>query len=423
MFRILLLGLLIGANWGYAATAAGGGSHAYASMLAAVDRQIGDGHDLILILGSNPDEVTGDRNRPFLYSDPLIYTLGNRPSTSGEYDATRHFNVDFNDEAHMRSLAETFKGKFKTIAFDLSVLKFFRTWTNLQYARELLRDDGAFYVPQPSHKNAVFPQTAMLPAEPGEEGGPRSEGFKKRLARSKIPFEAKALGEVKGDFASNQFTCKVVKENDLKNEQVKKIFARSAGREIMAVERGEVIIDVLVAVKSAALNAGTVSFSAFIGNLARYDEMPESAAAGSGGAASAADPFTPPYEEVTARRIVVVPNREGGVVKVLEVNTTPGKGYKEQRSYKIQRVSGGAYTLEGSFYGREDLLNKIVAAESLIQRRPLKIEDFIFDRTIPEKLFVSGLPTSYKFVINQRLRGPGAPKWAESPAGGAASSA
>lgn len=408
MFRMLLLALLMSANMGYAAAGAGG-SPDYAPMLVAVDKKIAVGNNLILILGSNPNEVTYDPHRPFLYSDPMIYTLGNSPSASHEYDASRHFNVDFNDEAQMRGLAETFKGRFKTIAFDLSVLKSFTQWTNLQYARELLRDDGAFYVPEPSHKNAIFPKAAMLLAKPEEEGYPGSVGFKKRLARSKIPFEAKALEEVQKDFSSNEFTFKVVKENDLKDAQVKRIFAEFSARAMMAAERGEAIIDVLVAVKSAALRAGIVSFDAFIGNLVRYAETPESAASvsRSGGAASAIETILtpPPYDVATARRIVEVPEQwSSRVLKVGNVNTTPELGsYPQKGTYTIQRVLGGEYTLDGIFYGREDFLNKIVATESLIQKVPLSLEDFQFDLYVPERFFAHGLPASRKFIISQKL--------------------
>jgi hypothetical protein len=149
--------------------------------------------------------------------------------------------------------------------------------------------------------------------------------------------------------------------------------------------------------------------------------VPESASAAavsrSGGAASTTDAIsTPPYNESTAKRIIVEPRSWAGleVVKVSDVNTTPEEGGHRHSGYKgeytIKTIDGANYRLAGLFYGLDDLINKIVAAESLRQKASLSREDFDFTDRQVQKLSNS-FDTAGNFSLRQKLNSSEPKRW------------
>ena len=325
MRRMLLLILLISTNVGYAASA----PSSLDAKIAAL-RDMPPSKSLTLVLGSTPEEVATS-NRRALLSNVDVYTLGVRSyflnadetrasvRVSGKGPGeSRWLEVDFNDYGQMEKLAANLKGRFNVICFDLHVLKFFKNWENLRFLKELLQDDGVLYVPDPSGSQQPIPVTAA---------------------------------EMESNFTSAGFKFRMIQDDAVKIPLIKDIFQRYFATPAP--------IQVLVAVKRDEL------FPNFIRQ--KGEAYPES------------EIIAPPYTELSAPKVVVVKG-EGhssyqSVLSVFPVRTCESalgeRPVKKRYFVTIKPDSCMSkehplrmYILDGIFYGRDDIINKILAAES-----------------------------------------------------------
>lgn len=114
-------------------------------------------NELTLLMGSCPAE--NRRGRCF-YEDTSVYLLDRNPVYEAEVDYSRYFEVDFTDHMQLGYLATQMPGRFKTICFDQSTVKFFETQQKTLYQRlvslkGLLEADGRIYMELPGAPGGV----------------------------------------------------------------------------------------------------------------------------------------------------------------------------------------------------------------------------------------------------------------------------
>jgi ubiquitin-protein ligase len=106
--------------------------------------------DLILVIGSNPNELRHGRT---FYDLKNVHMIDNNDIFDDTYKDIYH-QVDFNNKIQMCKFAKKFKNKFNIICFDYSVFKFIRQdGKTIKYLYKLLSDNGVLILVDPSSNN------------------------------------------------------------------------------------------------------------------------------------------------------------------------------------------------------------------------------------------------------------------------------
>jgi hypothetical protein len=182
---------------------------------------------LTLVIGSCPWDVASEStSRVCLYENTDVYTLGKSEWTNDKYprkdgikyDTSRYFNVDFNEPAQLNLLARLLPGRFTEITFDVAVTKYW-DWRYSKHVLgsflALLKDGGAFYIPQPGVVNAIF----MCSADPIWSSGITADAKRACVVRE----NRSDIDRFTASFACNGFGINVVDCETLTESAVKKV--------------------------------------------------------------------------------------------------------------------------------------------------------------------------------------------------------